>query len=334
MIDKSKVAVVLLAFADFEALEISLANISKTINDGFALFILQNGRGTYDCERTYRVAKRYEQLYPDNIMVIDWIPQGHAYNSIKLLLEAPLMEKYDYICKIDDDVFPLRNNWLDKLIECYDNSKEKYGDSLAYVTGLVNNNPWGFKETVEVCGLKNEYYSKIARFHMAGSENDSEEPLVACSKEDIYTGCCGTVWGNPYISRWLHEKTSLQPQKFLSKTKGLGYKNVDETKRYSINVIFFKKELWSDIDIGSFDDEHMFREYCRRNNKKIIADLSDPFVHICFYTQREENRDLMPKFRSVYEKWLKLPYPISICPNKEYENENRLRFLEGKIDSR
>ena len=63
----------------------------------------------------------------------------------------------------------------------------------------------------------------------------------------------------------------------------------------------------------------------------IIADLSNPFIHICFFTQREENRDLLPKFREVYEEFLKLPYPISMCPNKEYENENRLRYIETQI---
>ncbi|MCR5266842.1 MAG: hypothetical protein K6E29_09675 [Cyanobacteria bacterium RUI128] len=332
MIDKTKVAVVLLAYADFEALEISLAAISKTIHEGFTLYILQNGRNTYDCERTYRVAKRYEGLYPANIRVVDWIQPGYAYNSIKTLLDGPVMKNFDYICKIDDDVFPLRNDWLDKLITCYEKSQEKYGDNLGYVTGLINNNPWGFKETLEVCGLEKEYVKNIGRLHVAGSEHDISEPEIFLGKDEIYTGCCGTIWRNPYISRWLHEKTSLQPQKFISKTKNLGYKEVDETKRYSINVIFFKKELWNDIDIGFSDDEHMFREYCKNNNKKIVADLSDPFVHLCFFTQREENRDLMPKFREVYGKWLKLPFPISICPDKEYENENRLRFLECKID--
>lgn len=332
MIDKKKVAVVLLAFADFEALEISLAAISKTIHNDITLFILQNGRGTYDCERTFRVAKRYEKLFPNNIRVVDWIPQGYAYHSIKILLDGPVMTNYDYICKIDDDVFPLSYDWLDKLITCYDDSKEKYGNDLGYVTALINNNPWGFKETLKIFNLEKEYVNKIGRMHTAGSDFDSAEPENFYAHDEIYTGCCGTIWGNPYISRWLHEKTSLKPDKYLSKTKKLGYKEVDETKRYSINAIFFEKKLWNDIDIRCTDDEHMFREFCKNNHKKIIADLSNPFIHLNFYTQREENKDLLPKFRKVYEKWLNLPYPISICPNKEYENENRLRFLENKID--
>ena len=53
-IDKNKVAIVMLAFADFEALEISLAAYSKFLKGKTQLYILQNGRGNYDCERTYK----------------------------------------------------------------------------------------------------------------------------------------------------------------------------------------------------------------------------------------------------------------------------------------
>ena len=57
------------------------------------------------------------------------------------------------------------------------------------------------------------------------------------------------------------------------------------------------------------------------------------FVHINFYTQREENKFLIPKIREVYEKYWNLPFPISICSIKEYELENRLRDLEKKLIS-
>ena len=95
--------------------------------------------------------------------------------------------------------------------------------------------------------------------------------------------------------------------------------------------MLFKKDYWNNISDGSCDDEHMSAVYCKNNDKKIIADLSNPFVHICFFTQRDENKDLLPEFRKIYGDWLNLPYPISLCPNKEYENENRLRFLEMKL---
>ena len=328
-ITPKNVAIILLAYADFEALEIALANYSKHLNEQMSLYILQNGRDNYDCERTYRVAKRYENLYPKNIKVVDWIKPQAPYCSIKELLLSKEFDKYDYVCKVDDDVFPLRSDWFDKLIECYNVSKNRYGEDLAYVTGLVNNNPWGFNEVLDIFNLKAEYFENIAMEHLVGGFGF--EPAKIVPKDAIYTGACGTIWRNPYISRWLHRQTSLKPELYIEKTQNLGFKEVDNTKRYSINVMLFRKEFWYDISDGSNDDEAMVALYCKDKNKKIVADLSDPFVHLCFFTQREENKDLLPEFRNIYEKFLKLPYPISMCPNKAYENENRLRYVESKL---
>ena len=111
------------------------------------------------------------------------------------------------------------------------------------------------------------------------------------------------------------------------RSNNVNYKEANSNQRYSINCILFKKELWNTIGDGT-DDEMGFFNYCRTQNKKIIADLSNPFIHQFFFTQRDENKDLIPKIRKVYEEFLNLPYPISLCPIKEYENENRLRFIE------
>ena len=325
-IDKNKVAIVMLAFADFEALEISLAAYSKFLKGKTQLYILQNGRGNYDCERTYKVALRYQNLFPKNIKVVDWIKPDVPYNSIKTLLNSEEMTSFDYICKVDDDVFPITEDWLDKLIKCYENSAEKYGEDLAYVTPLVNNNPWGFKETLNIFNLENEYFEKYGREHIVGSKFEFE-PQKLIPANEIYPGWAGTVWRNPHISRWLHENTTFNPEKFIELTKNQGYKEANSNQRYSINCILFKKELWNTIEDGT-DDEMGFFNYCRTQNKKIIADLSNPFIHQFFFTQRDENKDLIPKIRKVYEEFLNLPYPISLCPIKEYENENRLRFIE------
>ena len=330
-INKNKIAVVMLAYADFEAMEIALAAYSKFMKEGVNFYILQNGRGTYDCERTYRLAKRYEQLFPKNIKVIDWITPKLPYFSIKELLNSDEFKQYDYVCKVDDDVYPINEFWLEKLIECYEKSYEKYGEKLGYVTSLVNNNPWGFNETLEIFNLKNEYFEKIAIDHYVGDKDDKVEPLQIVPKEQINTGWGGTVWANPFISRWLHKKTTFYPEKFLELTQNLGYKEVDNQKRYSINCMFFKKEFWNLVDNNSDCDEYLILDYCRKNDLKIISDLSNPFIHLCFWIQREENRDLLPQIREVYEKFLDLPYPIAVCPNKDYENENRLRFIEAKL---
>lgn len=328
-VDKKKLAVVLLAYADFESLEISLAAYSKFLAKDVKFYILQNGRGTYDCERTYSVAKRYEKLFPNNITVVDWINPGNPYKSIRTLLKSKDFEQYDYICKVDDDVFPLRADWLDKLINCYEESYKQYGDDLAYVTPLVNNNPWGFKETLEIFNLIDEYFTSYGREHIVGSPvNDIEEPQQLIPADKIYTGWCGTVWGNAYISRWLHHKTTMVPEKFITLTEDKGFKPVNQNQRYSINCMLFKKDFWEVINDGATDDEFMCFKYCMNNNKRIIADLSNPFIHLFFFSQRDENKDLIFEIRNKYTEFLNLPYPVSLCPNKDYENENRLRFLE------
>ncbi len=329
-IDKKKIAVVMLAYADFESTEIALAAYSKYITDDMQFYILQNGRDTYDCERTYRLGKRYEQLFPENIKVVDWIEPGNPYISIKTLLESEEFAQYDYICKVDDDVFPLHKDWLDKLIHCYEQSYEKYGDKLGYVTSLVNNNPWGFKETIEIFNLQDEFFEKIARKHAVGFKGWEKEPYKIIPSNEIYTGCAGTVWANPYISRWLHKNTTFFPEKFLLLTENLSYKEVNNKQRYSINCMLFKKDFWTHlIDNSMNDDEFMTFKYCCDNDLKIISDLSNPFIHLLFWIQREENRDLLPQIRTIYENFLNLQYPISVCPDKEYENENRLRFIEN-----
>ena len=53
---KSKLAIVILAYSDYESLELALATHAKfSTQAGIKIYILQNGRGTYDCERTYSV---------------------------------------------------------------------------------------------------------------------------------------------------------------------------------------------------------------------------------------------------------------------------------------
>ena len=327
-----KIAVVILAYADFESLEITLAAHSKFLPQNVNFYILQNGRGSYDCERTYKVAQRYASLFPEQITVVDWIKPQAPYLAIRELLNSKEMEKYDYICKMDDDTFPLTKDWFDKLCECYEKSYNKYGENLGYVSTLVNNNPWGFKRVLEKMNLTQEFFDKYSRNHYVGWRGaDETAPYKMVTKDEIYDGGGGTVWGNAYISRWVHKKTTLNPDMFINAVQNAGFEEIDNTKRYSINCMLFKKDFWNAINIGDKDDEHQTVHYCKKHNKKIIANLEIPMVHLFFFTQRDENKDLIPVIRNYYEQWLNLVYPISLCPSKEYENENRLKFIEQHI---
>lgn len=326
-----KIAIVQLCFADFESLEISLAAYVKLTTPDIHIYLLQNGRGTYDTERTYRVCQRYAKLYPKQITVVDWLAPNAPYLSIKALLNSDEMKQYDYICKVDDDVFPLTKTWIEDLIKCYEDSRKKYGKKLAYVTSLVNNNPWGFKQVVDLMKLKSEF-DKISIAHYIGvKENVDSLEYRFVEKNVIHPGGAGSVWAVPHYARWIHQYTTLKPADFIKVTKGLGYKEVNNQERYSINCMLFKREFWNDIDIGHTDDEYQTYKYCKKENKKIIAAMNVPMCHIFFCTQREENKDMLGAIRQTYEDFWGLPFPIAICAMKEYETENRLRFIELRL---
>ncbi len=332
---KQKLAIVILAYADYESLELALASHAKfSIDSGVDIFILQNGRGTYDCERTYEVAKRYHNLFPDSIYVVDDIKPGAPFNSLRELFNSKRFEKYDYIIKLDDDVMVLSEGWVEKLCETYIDGEQKYGKDFAYATSLVNNNPYGFKKIIEYSKqLSEEYYSKVARRHSVGSGYDDPfGPLRILDKNEIYAGANGTIWGYPYIARWLHEKTTLNPEWYVSFSSKLGIEEVNNKERYSINCLLFEKKIWteklSEIEPSCTDDEHLLQAYCLKYNKRILANLSIPMVHLCFFSQRNECRDMMDDFRKCYTDYLKLPFNIAICNNRMIEIENRLRYME------
>ena len=331
---KKKTAIVILAFENHDCLELALACHAKfSVPAGVPIFILQNGRGTYDTERTYALGLRYQELYPETIRVVDHIPPQKSYSAIKQLFDDSLFSEYEYIVKLDDDVMVLTPDWIDKMLADYAQAYEAGGDRLAYVTSLVNNNPWGFKKTIESNeALAEEYFANQARTHMIGSPyNDPLYPSGIVSKDTIYDGGYGTIWHLPYITRWLHERTSLRPEYFVDSTKELPTVEIDPSVRYSINCLLFRKSLWDDISTGEADDEGMMHVYCMKHKKLIVADLAVPMVHIAFYSQRAEIRDMMPAFRAVYTKYLALPFPIAVCSDKLADTEDRLHCLEKNM---
>lgn len=328
---KEQTAILILAYADYESLELTLATHAKfTVDSGLPIYILQNGRGTYDTERTYSVGRRYEALYPNAVKVITHIPPQRPYLAIKQLFDDPIFSKYKYVIKLDDDVMVLTPDWVDKLIDCYVQSYQEVGADLAYVTSLVNNNPFGFKTLIDSCAdLSEEYFAHMARPHLVGcAPDDALNPYRIVPKETVFGGGFGTIWRLPYLARWLHQRTTMTPDKYIEATRNLGTVEVNAHERYSINCMLFDKKLWDDINDGRADDEGMLHAYCMLKEKRIFADLSVPMVHIAFFSQREELRDMIAQIRDVYTKFLALPFPIAICTDRLIEIENRLRFLE------
>ncbi|EGK7562387.1 hypothetical protein IO476_001420 [Campylobacter coli] len=325
------IAVIILSCKDYESLEISLANFMENTPPYIDFFILQNGKGTYNKDKSHKVALRYKNLYPKRIQVIDWILEQDPLNAIKTLLQNKIMEKYTHICKCDDDTFPVTKDWIEKLAHSYLANKEKFGSQLAFTLPLVNNNPWGFKKTVELMNLKKEYDDNIGRIHYAGCEGDfslSKKyfPLKIYQKDEIFENGFGTIWRYPYIARWIHQKTTLNVDHWIESIINTPNEIFDNKLRYSINCMFFEKKYW--INLQGHDDESFIHELAIKNNHKIIACPSVPFVHLFFFSQREENKDLIPIIRSYYQNRLQINYPISIHIDKLYDLEERLQYLE------
>jgi len=320
-----KIAVLMLACQDYEAMELALA-CHMTYGDlNTPFFILQNCKGNYDAQRALQVAKRYQNLYPKQIHVIDDIGPSFPYKSISHLLESAIFKEFDLICKVDDDAFPIAPNWLEKLRSLWLSKKDEYQDQLAYVTPLINNNTWGFQEILKIMDLEQVYFDKYARDHYTGPANDRKFNLAS----SISTGQDGTIWQFPYLARWIHERTTLDPDSFVAATKNLKPVAIPSDDRYSIGCIFFEKELWWKIDDGGSDDEHMLHKFCKNNSLKIFCERSTPFVHMSYFSQRGENRDITETAKELYQNRLNLPYPIGLKKNRLLEIEERLRWLEA-----
>lgn len=321
-----RVAIIMLACRDYEAMELSLACHTAYLPEGVRFFILQNCRGSYDAERTLAVARRYELLFPRAITVVDEFPPAAPYHSIAALLASPRFAEINLICKVDDDAFPIAFGWLDGLIDCWKEASAQSNRSLAYVTPLINNNTWGFPETLNAMGLREAFLADVGREHRTG-DGTLEAPIRLIPASEIHGRM---IWNYPYVARWLHARTTLDPDRFIAATRGLSNVEVPNQERYSIGCILFRKELWQLIDDGGADDEHMLHQYCKRTDERIICARSVPFVHLAYFTQREENRDIVEMARKLYEPRLYHPFPIALRASRLLEIEARLRWMDGE----
>lgn len=326
-VSSENLAVVMLACRDYEAMEVALACHMKYSNPNVSFFILLNCVGDVDAVRTLQVAYRYQALYPQRITVIDGLGQRRPYFNIKRLLQSEELLSFDYILKVDDDAFPITPGWLEELMECWTASERIHGDRLAYVTPLINNNCWGFKRSIEILNLEEEYYTDIAHEIRVGA-GSARNPYRTLSPMEIETGANGTIWASPRVARWLHEKTTLNPQFFIDGCAGLGPCNIPAAERYSIGAILFRKPLWVTMSDGGRDDEHMLHKYCARNKLMIVCQQSVPFIHFSYFTQRAENRDIVGKARKIYQRFTGLKHPIGSGPRRS-ESEVFVEYPEN-----
>lgn len=294
---KDKRAIVLLAAYDYSSLYLTLKSLNHTIDNKEKVVIILNGKRGIRSAFVEDVAREWCRENANRFVVRPLNYGGDPYNSIKEVLEnfAPL--KYiDFICKIDDDLIPLKKNWLDNLHLQY--VSQEQNASVGFVTSLINNNAWGFAELIEIFHKQKEY-KEIMNY-----ESDSGEGRVNAG--DISNGVNGSIWQYPYLAKWCHEWTLLDIPNYINKTEKLKLKEISLDTHYSIGCIFFRKEFWFKIEklnkVTNFD-ELSIHLFCKNNNLKKIAVMNEPMGHLYYFIQRKPNASLLPVFSSALAKY-------------------------------
>lgn len=295
MISLSNTAILILTCNDFEALDITIQQVLRTTPPEVNIYLLSNCHGLPGadvCEDMCRFASRtrYGRVH--------WINPGqrqHAYFGIRDAIRDQI--DADYILKLDDDVFPVSEGWLEGMIACYDRQDPK---TIGYVSALVNNNPYGFSRLAKLPELRDAYARIMPSEHLAGEFVPGYQDFRVAQVGEIDAGGWGTVWQFPHLARWIHKETTLQPERYVALTQALGEAEFDLTIRYSINVMLFHRDLWAAVDLGGSDDEEMLNRYCLSNKKRIVIQENIPFVHLYFGPQKRFLIDIMPQVRAAY----------------------------------
>ncbi|WP_320112768.1 glycosyltransferase family A protein [Draconibacterium orientale] len=329
-----KTCIVLLACNDYESTQLTVANLLKYTPENIPIYFLPNNiTDNFDSDRVREIGLFYSNLYPNRVIYVNWVTPSFPYQALGDLIYSEQLGKYDYICKIDDDVFPITSDWIEELAKCFEKHES---DKLGYVTGLINNNPWGFAELVSLMNLQDEYKMLVPKVTIAGKNMKGYMKQEQVIYPEIGRGGFGTVWQYPHLARWIHEKTTFRPEEFISATRGLESKEIDNHLRYSIGCMLFRKSSWAKVYNGSKTDEKMWHTYSKDNNMHNYAALNVPMVHLFFYNQRLSNKSILDRayetFRNFANDQLVLLWDNSASCKTNFIEE-RLRQQEYRIKS-
>lgn len=288
-------AIILLCAYDSVVLHFTLQALNKTLAHDEMVVIILNGKRGLRSSLVEQVARDWAKEKPNYHIVRPLCAGGAAYDAIKEVLEnfEPLKNK-EFICKIDDDLIPLKTNWLNNLHQNY--LEQEKSHKVGFVTSLINNNCWGFSQLIEIFNKKSEYCN------IMNYKSNSGTGVVEAGH--IADGFCGTVWEHPYLARWCHEWTLLDIPNFIKQTEQLSIQEIPLQTHYSIGCMFFRKELWSEIETYSHRfDELLIHEYCRDKQLKKFAIMNEPMGHLYYFVQRKPNSDLIPLFAESFSKY-------------------------------
>ena len=315
-------ALLILAAYDYEALQITLNTLNNTIDHAENVVVLLNGKSNFDSENVERVARDWANARKNCHVVRPLCKGSDAFLGIQEILTSfkPL-EHVNFICKIDDDVIPLKHGWIDELETTYNELKNK-GENPFFVTGLINNNAWGFKKIIDIFE-KQEEYLKISNY-----ASNSGTGIVQGG--EIADGFCGTIWQYPYISFWTHQWTSLNISEFVKKTSNLEICRIPSDVHFSIGCIYFSKNDWlklePSIEKTNFD-ELLIHKYCIKYQKSKWSVLSQPMIHLFYHNQRIPNRVILPEIEKNIRNYFNDP-AIKI---KSHSIDEKLQLVTSMI---
>lgn len=284
-------ALVILASYDYESLQLTLQSLEHTVDKQEQVVVVLNGKRTLTAERVERVARTWAGRNADHRHVVKPLSAGSPpYIALTEVMRnfEPLRD-VQYICKIDDDLIPLKQGWIENLATAYEHLAKNR--KINFVTSLINNNSWGFKELVELFGKQAEYNQIMNYPSIGGHYGEKRVPAGG-----IDAGIDGTVWQYPYVAWWVHQWTSDNIGEFIAKTSSLGLKQIPDEIHYSIGCIYFEKDYWLSINhkhYGTRFDELLLHHKGLETKREKWALLNEPMIHMFYRTQRITNHDLI-----------------------------------------
>lgn len=326
-LSKTNRAIVLLASYDSVALYLTLQALNHTIAENEMVVIILNGKRGIRSSYVEQIARQWIKNKVNKYVVRPLNYGNDPYRSIQEVLNhfEPL-KNIEYICKIDDDLIPLKKNWLNHLEQTYIQQAEV--SQVGFVTSLINNNAWGFAELISIFDKVEEYQEIMNYPSIWGTSHVIDAGQIAI-------GVNGTIWQYPYLAQWCHEWTTLDLKNYVAKTQYLPAKEICQDTHYSIGCIFFKKHFWHDVESINKKvnfDELAIHLYCQQQQLKKIAVLNEPMVHLYYFVQRKANAHLIPKFaQSFTEYWGDASFLN--YPKFEHETQLMMEFEEFTMNS-
>jgi hypothetical protein len=326
-------ALVVLAAFDYESLQLTLQSLNHTVDSNERIVIVLNGKRNFASERTERLAREWASKNINNRFVVRPLCAGSVpyFGLTEILRNYEPLKDVEFICKIDDDIIPLKKSWLPNLAKAYEKLAQKH--SVGFVTSFLNNNCWGFLQALDLFNKRDEYEQMYNYSTLAG---ELLERKVAAKKID--TGLNGTILQYPYLAWWLHQWTSLKIPDFIAKTNNLGIQQIPDPTHYSIGCIYFKREYWLSINHKKYDstfDELLLHLDCKKNGLTKWALMNEPMIHLFYRTQRSANHDLIDKIiPALFEHFddESFKHIERISPNHfDFLNEESIKEMDVRL---